>query len=125
MHSSVEVRLISWSRIWCFAFLNGLVLAATGSSVFTVQPFGNEGFDVLSNGVTIAPIRLAAESAIQADNIVSNASGLQLSGFHTKDPLAVIFATNDFVSISLPEPGETNSSGSWEPVVKFQLTVRS
>ncbi len=125
MRAPVEVRIIRWFPFWCFAFLVGLVLSAKGSPVFTVQPFGNEGFNVLSNGVTIAPIRLAAESAIQADSVVSNASGIQLSGFHTKDPLAVTFATNDFVSISLPDPGATNSPGSWEPVVRFQLTVRS
>jgi hypothetical protein len=125
MRSPVEVRVICWLPCWCFALLIGLGLPAMGSPVFTVQPFGNEGFNVLSNGVTIAPIRLAAESAIQADSVVSDASGIQLSGLHTKDPLAVIFATNDFVSISLPDPGATNSPGSWEPVVRFKLTVRS
>ena len=78
-----------------------------------------QGFDVYANGVLLAPIRLAAQGAIVANTVVTNANGLRLSGLQTKDPLAVIFSTNDFVSITLPPAGVTN----WEPVVQFQLTL--
>src|SRR6266478_2299551 len=102
----------------------GLVFAvmamvrALGAQV-TVQPAGNVGFDVYADGVLVAPIRLAAGGAIVADTVVSNASGVQLSGLRTSDSLAVTFSTNDFVSITLPDAGDTNA----EPVVQFHLTV--
>src|SRR2546425_244749 len=100
----------------------GLMFAAVGraaSAQFTVQPAGNAGVDVYADGVLVAPIRLAANGAIVADTAVSNASGVQLSGLRTSDPLAVSFGSNDFVSITLPDAGDTNA----EPVVQFHLTV--
>ena len=39
----------------------------------------------------------------------------------TSDPLAITFATNDYVSVTLPAPGDTNT----EPVVQFHLTLGS
>src|SRR5664279_1116402 len=103
-------------------FIVGLLalIQAQGGPI-TVQPAGNQGFDVYANGVLVAPIRLAVNGAIVADNVVSNASGLLLSGLRTADPLAITFATNDYVSITLPAPGDTNAG----PVVQFHLTLGS
>src|SRR6266853_1194704 len=108
-------RLLAW-----LSLLMALVLQVNGSPLFTLRPVGNAGFDVLADGNVIAPIRLAAEGAIQADNVVTNVSGIQLSGIHTKDPLAVTFAPDDFVSVSLPEAGITNAPTAWAPVVRFK-----
>ena len=96
-----------------------LVLAQARAGQITVQPAGNQGFDVYADGVLVAPIRLAANGAIVADNVASNATGILLSGLRTTDALAVTFATNDYVSITLPTPGDTNA----EPVVRFHLTL--
>ena len=102
------------------AFLVALLGAmSVQAGQITVQPAGNQGFDVYADGVLVAPIRLAANGAIVADNVVSNATGLVLSGLRATDPLAVTFATNDYVSITLPAPGDTNA----EPVVQFHLTL--
>ncbi len=68
-----------------------LVLEGRGAPVFTIQPSGNEGFDVLADGNLIAPIRLAAEGAIQAASVLTNTSGIQLSGLHTIPQLALPF----------------------------------
>jgi len=105
---------------WCTGLLLGLLalVRAQGAQI-TVQAAGNQGFDVYAEGRPVAPIRLAANGAIVADNVVSNAMGLILSGLHTSDPLAVTFATNDYVSVTLPAPGDTNA----EPVVQFRLTL--
>lgn len=103
----------------------GVVVSARGSPRFTIQAAGNEGFDVLADGVVVAPIRLACESAIQADSVATNASGIRLSGLHTKDPLAATFAADDFVSISVPAVGEGSAPTAWEPTVQFKLTVLS
>jgi len=92
------------------------LVQAHGTTV-TIQSAGNLGFDVYADGVLAAPIRLAANGAIVADTVISNATGIRLSGLRSADPLAVTFATNDFVSITFP--GATNP----EPVVQFQFTV--
>jgi len=105
--------ILPWLLILTFT------LARVQAATITVQPVGNAGFDVCLDGAVAAPIRLAANGAILADNVVSNETGLVLSGLRTSDPLAVTFGTNDFVSITLPGP--TNP----EPVIRFQLTVRS
>jgi len=115
----------SLPRLAGLGLLFGAMLHANGGPTFTVQPAGNEGFDIMADGTLVAPVRLAAESAIQADNVVSNATGLRLSGLHTMDPLAVTFAADDFVSITLPAPGATNPPTAWEPVVQFKLSVLS
>lgn len=96
-----------------------LALAQAQAGLLSVQPAGNQGFDVYANGVLVAPIRLAANRAIVASKVVSNAAGLQFSGLHASDPLAVTFAANDFVSVTVPAPDDTNA----EPVVQFQLTL--
>ena len=85
----------------------------------TVLPAGNQGFDVYANGVLVAPVRLAANGAIVANNVQTTTNGLILSGLHTSDPLAITFAADDFVSITLPP---TNAV-AWEPVVQFKLTL--
>jgi hypothetical protein len=100
-----------------------IVLKAHAGPVFTIQAAGNEGFNVLADGIVIAPVRLACESAIQASSVVTNASGIRLSGFHTKDPLALIFAPDDFVSVTLPAPGPGDVPTQWEPRIDFKLTI--
>src|SRR5512141_1118913 len=101
-------------------FILGLLtLVQVQGGQITVQPAGNQGFDVYADGVLVAPIRLAANGAIVADNVVSNATGLLLSGLRATDPLAITFATNDYVSVTLPTPGDTNAG----PVVQFHLTL--
>ena len=96
-----------------------LTLVPAQGAQITVQPAGNQGFDVYANGVLVAPIRLAANGVIVADSVVTNASGVLLSGLRATDPLAVTFATNDYVSLTLPAPGDTNA----DPVVQFHLTL--
>src|ERR1039458_5149102 len=98
-----------------------LALVQAQGGPITVQPAGNQGFDVYANGVLVAPIRLAVNGAIVADSVVSNATGILLSGLRTADPLAITFATNDYVSITLPAPEDTNAG----PVVQFHLTLGS
>src|ERR1017187_3959567 len=101
-------------------FILGLLalVQAQGAQI-TVQPAGNQGFDVFANGVLVAPIRLAGNGAIVADNVVTNSTGLLFSGLRTSDPLAITFATNAYVSVTLPAPGDTNAG----PVVQFHLTL--
>ena len=107
---------------WCAGFILGLLaLVQAQGGQLTVQPAGNQGFDVFANGVLVAPIRLAANGAIVADNVVTNSTGLLFSGLRTSDPLAITFATNDYVSVTLPAPGDTNAG----PVVQFHLTLGS
>jgi hypothetical protein len=105
---------------WGTGFIVGLLalVQAQGAQI-TFQPAGNLGFDAYADGALVAPIRLAANGAIVADNVVSNATGLHFSGLRTTDPLAVTFATNDYVSVTLPPPGDTNAG----PVVQFHLTL--
>jgi hypothetical protein len=98
-----------------------LTLVQAQGGQITVQPAGGQGLDVYADGVLVAPIRLAANGVIMADNVVSNASGLLLSGLHTTDPLAATFATNEYVNVTLPAPRDTNA----EPVVQFHLTLGS
>ena len=105
---------------WCAGLVVSLLtLAQAQGGQVTVQPAGNLGFDVFADGVLVAPVRLAAMGAIVADNVESNAAGLLLSGLHTRDPLAVTFATNDYVRVTLPAPEDTNAG----PVVQFHLTL--
>jgi hypothetical protein len=92
---------------------------------FTVQANGNQGFDVFADGVLVAPIRLAANGALVADQIETNASGVRLSGLRAVDAQAVSFAADDFVSITLAAGGGTNLSAAYEPMVQFKLTVQS
>lgn len=91
----------------------------------TVTASGHDGFDVFADGVLAAPIRLAANGAIVADQVETNAAGLRLSGLRAKDSQAVSFASDDFVSITLPAVNPTNPAAAWEPVVQFKLTVRT
>ena len=105
----------------------GMLLAITVSmeaATFTLRPAGNEGFDILADSTVVAPVRLCSESAIQADNVETNVTGIRLSGFHTRDPQAATFAPDDFISVTLPPLGGS-SSDQWEPVVQFRLTIQS
>jgi len=109
-------------------FFSGLALllaaaipAGAATPVFTVQPAGNQGFDVSADGVLVAPIRLAANAAIVADQVTTTAQTVRLSSLHARDSLAVSFAADDFVSVTIPPAG----AAVWEPVVQFKLTLRS
>ena len=113
---NARARAVGWRAGLMLGFL--ALVQAPGAQI-TVQPAGNQGFDVFANGVLVAPIRLSGNGAIVADNVVSNSTGLLLSGLRTSDPLAITFATNDFVSVALPSPGDTNA----DPVVQFHLTL--
>src|SRR6266542_4821905 len=97
-----------------------VALQACAAPTFTVQPAGDSGFDVFADVVLTAPIRLAANGAIRASSVVSNATGITLSGLHTSDPLAITFAADDFVSIAL-----SSSTNAPEPIVRFKLTLLS
>ncbi|HWX21127.1 MAG TPA: hypothetical protein VN578_14600 [Candidatus Binatia bacterium] len=113
------------SRPWpasISVFLLAARLAQAAPSI-TAVPAGNQGFDVYADGALVAPIRLAANGAIMADNVVSNAAGITLSGLRAQDSLAVTFAADDFVSISVPPPpAGTNAPTGWQPIVRFKLT---
>ncbi|HTL17467.1 MAG TPA: hypothetical protein VL793_09530 [Patescibacteria group bacterium] len=98
-------------------------LQVEGGPVFSVQPSGNTGFDILADGKVIAPIRLAAGDAIQAATVTPSSTGILLSGLHTKDPSAVTFAADDFVSITLPTNNASGSTTEWQPFIKFKLTI--
>src|SRR5689334_15268623 len=109
-------------RGWFYAALLALIGTCFGTRaapVFTVSPSGNTGFDVYADGVLAAPIRLAANGALVADQVDTTASGLRLSALRASDSLAVTFAADDFVSITLPPSGATNP----DPVVQFKLTL--
>ena len=136
MHKSIPIPrqkdrgkkiLRSWLHhaVRCASVVLLTLLFRAQGAVFTVQPVGGLGFDILADGKLVAPIRLAAEDAIQAGNVVTNATGLSFSSLHTKDPLAVTFAPGDFVSITLKAAGSSNTATAWEPVVQFKLTVIS
>ena len=127
MHKRVRILVRHWLLYsTCGAALGvAFLFQAQAAPVFSVQPSGNVGFDILADGKLLAPIRLAAEDAIQAGNVVTNATGISLSALHAKDPLAVTFAPDDFVSITLPAPDPLTPATTWEPIVKFKLTVLS
>ena len=93
--------------------------------VFTALPAGNDGFNVYADGVLVAPVRLAANGAIVADQVTTNASGIRLSSLRAKDSAAVTFATDDFVSLTLAPAGFTNPADIWEPTIQFKLTIQT
>ncbi len=103
------------------AIFLGTIALQAASPVFTVQPASNQGFDVFADGVLVAPIWLAANGAIVADQVVTNPVGLRLTSLRAKDSLAVTFDPNDFVSILIPSPGAAVP----EPIVQFRLNIRS
>ncbi len=110
--------------IWPLALilcLPAVSLSLCAAPAFTVFASGHDGFDVYADGVLAAPVRLAANGAIVADQIQTNASGLRFFGLRAKDSQAVTFAADDFVSVTL----STNPAVVWEPVVQFKLTVRT
>ena len=107
------------------AILTAGMIRIPAAPSFTVQANGNQGFDVFADGVLVAPIRLAANGALVADQVETNASGVRLSGLRAVDAQAVSFAPDDFVSITLAAGGGTNLSAAYEPMVQFKLTVQS
>ena len=113
-------RLGALDRLWLVwpLLLLATILHVQASPVFTVLPSGHKGFDVYADGVLAAPIRLAANDAIVADQVETNASGVRLSALRARDSAAVTFAPDDFVSITLPATGATNPPVVWEPTVE-------
>src|SRR2546426_3349190 len=107
------------TRLALLALCVAAAVCVRAAPVITVLPAGHDGFDVYADGVLAAPIRLAANGAIVADTVETNASGIRLSALRAKDLQAVTFAPDDFVSITL---ASTNPV-VWEPVVQFKLTV--
>ena len=102
-----------------------MLVPARGTPVITLQPAANLGFDVYADGVLVAPIRLAANGAIVADVVTTNSSGIRLTSLRARDSQAVVFAADDFVSITLPAANPTNPPVVWEPTVQFKLTIQS
>ncbi len=110
-------KIVGGAGLW-HCLIAAAMLQAHAAPVFMVQPAGNIGFDVFADGVLVAPIRFAANGAILADNAVSNATSITFSGLHTSDPLAVTFAADDYISVTL-----SASTNTPEPVVQFKLTL--
>jgi hypothetical protein len=92
-----------------------------GATAFSVQPASNQGFDVFADGVLVAPIRLSANGAIVADQVVTTSTGLHLSSLRAADAQAVVFAADDFVDITIP----ATTTNAPEPIVQFKLTIQS
>jgi hypothetical protein len=86
--------------------------------MYSIGHVDGNGFEVVAGNAHVTN-SLAANGALVADNVTSNANGVTLSQLRAKDSEAVVFATNDFVTLSLP----TNSA--LEPVISFQLTFVS
>ena len=105
-------------RLVVVAFVPFCSLA--GSPSLSFVPVGGQGFDVLADGVVVAPIRLAANGAIVADQVTTNATSITFSSLRAKDSYAVVFGANDYVSLTLPTAGLPP-----EPVVQFQLTFQA
>src|SRR6266566_1357858 len=116
-HESDDAIMSRIARI-LFCVTIALEVQIFAAPTFTVQPVANVGFDVFADGVLAAPIRLDANGAILADTVVTNSNSITLSGLHTSDPLAVTFAADDYVSITL-----SSSSNAPEPIVQFKLTL--
>ncbi|HWH69500.1 MAG TPA: hypothetical protein VNT26_08955, partial [Candidatus Sulfotelmatobacter sp.] len=113
---------IHWFGLGYLALALGGVHAAP---VLTVRSAGNQGFDVYADGVLAAPIRLAANGAIVADQVSSTASGIRLSSLRARDSSAVTFAPDDFVSITLASTNAVNGPAVWEPTVRFKITLQT
>src|SRR5690349_3940835 len=95
------LRTLFFVRIPFFILVLATLFRANAAPNFTAAPAGNQGFDVFADGVLKASIRLAAGGAILADSVVTNATGIVLSNLHATDPLAVTFAADDYISITL------------------------
>ena len=115
---SFRFRILVVSVVLC---LQAASLSLLAAPAFTVNASGHDGFDVYADGALAAPVRFAANGAIVADQIQTNASGLRFSGLRARDSQAVTFAADDFVSVTL----STNPAVVWEPVVQFKLSVRA
>jgi len=117
-----KLRLLLW--VACvFAFTPLL-----GAASISLRPAGSEGFDLLVDGKVVAPIRLSSNGAILAEKVEETGSGILLSGLHCKDPLAVSFAADSYVRVTLgateaPEKSPAGQRPSHEPIVRFKLTV--
>lgn len=124
-HLVITSRAVSLSAARGMVWRLGLVAWLAGQSwaafaAYSFAPRGQEGFDVLVNGAVVAPIRLAANGALLANEVTTNDTTIRLSGLHTKNTNAVVFASDDYVSLTLPSGGSAP-----EPVVRFQLTFQS
>lgn len=134
------------SVVWILGVSAGVYQGTMGAApVLTIRPSGNQGFDVLADGALVAPVRLAAHGALWADRVDATESSIHLSSLRAQDPLAVEFAPDDFVSITLPSVETTTNSArrtgmpalpdagknpagliqslAAEPVIRFKLSV--
>jgi hypothetical protein len=88
------------------------------TSIYSIGQVDGNGFEVVAGAVHVTN-SLAANGALVADNVVSNATGVTLTQLRARDSAAVVFATNDFVTLNLP------TDPTLEPVISFQLTFVS
>ncbi|MGA3178846.1 MAG: hypothetical protein ABSF38_00740 [Verrucomicrobiota bacterium] len=88
------------------------------TSPYSIGHADSQGFDVAIGGLHVTNT-LAANGALVADSVVSNACGVTLSLLRAADSNAVVFDTNDFVTLSLP------ADPTLPPVISFQLTFVS
>jgi hypothetical protein len=114
------------SLLWV-APVFALATSLSAASV-SLRPAGREGFDLLADGKFAAPVRLSSNGAILADTVEETKSGVRLSGLRCKDPLAVSFAADSYISVALGSTETSDkASGSprpaQEPVVRFKLSL--
>jgi hypothetical protein len=120
-----ETALVRWGLGLLGIGLAAALGAYGDTPQLTLQAVSNQGVDLLVDGELVAPIRLAANGAIVADQVVmTNSTSILFSNLQAADGAAVTFATNDYVSITLPA-GASNGPTVFEPVVEFHLTVVS
>jgi hypothetical protein len=103
-------------RFSAIPLLLGLATSCLADDSLSIQPAGNLGFDVLSQGKVVAPVRFCSGGVIVADKTEKLSYTLRFSGLRCVDPLAVSFDKDDYVSVT---PG----AGIPEPIVRFKLTL--
>ena len=121
---------MQFTRLTACLWTACLVALATSlvAAPISLRPAGSEGFDLLVDGKVVAPIRLSSNGAILAEKVEETGSGILLSGLHCKDPLAVGFAADSYVSVTfgtteVPGKSPVGLRPSHEPVVRFKLTI--
>ncbi|MGA2498280.1 MAG: hypothetical protein ABSH20_11100 [Tepidisphaeraceae bacterium] len=90
-----------------------IVQPVAAAAAISLRPANNQGVDVLADKKVVAPIRLSSNGVIVADRVTVQEAEVRLTGLRCKDPQAVAFAPDDFVSIVL---------GAM-PEVRFRLTI--
>ena len=121
---------MQFTRLTACLWTACLVALATSlvAAPISLRPAGSEGFDLLVDGKVVAPVRLSSNGAILAEKVEETENGILLSGLHCKDPLAVGFAADSYVSVTfgtteVPGKSPVGLRPSHEPVVRFKLTI--